>query len=280
MKAVWQILIHNKKALFGFVMLLGFLFMATVGRIIVPLEMDSDYASRFQPPSFKHIFGTDYAGRDNFALIVHGSADVLSISFCTGIFATFFAILIGMFAGLSGGMIDTIIMRCIDVFLTVPQFPIMAIFAALFRIEDPVSFGLVLSAWSWPVLASAVRAQILSLKEKEFIEVCFIMNLPMRHIIFKELLPNLISFVAVNFINIARGAITASVGIMLLGLVPLSVTNWGMMLNLATISTGAIFVPSAYGYLLAPIFFIVLLQFTLICCASGVEEIFDPRLRR
>jgi len=271
---------RNKKALLGFVMLLGFLFMATLGRVVVPLSMDSNYALRFQAPSFSHPLGTDYAGRDTWALIVHGSTDVLLIAFCTGFFATLIAILVGMLAGLSGGWVDLVLMRIVDVLLTIPQFPIMAIFAALFRINNPVSFGLILALWSWPVLAAAIRAQVLSLKQKEFIEVCIIMNLPMRHIIFKELLPNMVPFIAINFINSARGAITASVGIMLLGLVPLSVTNWGMMLNLATVSTGAIFVPHAYGYVFAPIFFIVMLQYSLICFTSGLEELFDPRLRR
>jgi peptide/nickel transport system permease protein len=76
----------------------------------------------------------------------------------------------------------------------------------------------------------------------------------------------------------SKGAITASVGIMLLGLVPLSPTNWGMMLNMATTQTGAIYVPEALAYVLSPVFFIVLFQFSLICFASGLEEILDPRL--
>jgi peptide/nickel transport system permease protein len=277
---LFEVLKHNRKALFGFLVLLGFFLMATVGRVIIPLNMDSDYSLRFRPPSLHHPFGTDYAGRDTFALIVHGSRDVLIIAFSTGFFAVLIAILVGMFAGLSGGWIDILIMRLIDILLTIPQFPVMAIFAALFRITDSISFGLVLAVWTWPVLASAIRAQVLSLKNKEFIEVCFLMDLPQSHIIFRELLPNMVPFIAVNFINICRGAITASVGIMLLGLVPLSVTNWGMMLNLATVSTGAIFVPQAFGYLFAPIFCIVLLQYGLICFASGIEEIFDPRLGR
>jgi peptide/nickel transport system permease protein len=84
----------------------------------------------------------------------------------------------------------------------------------------------------------------------------------------------------INFIDLARNAITASVGIMLLGLVPLSVTNWGMMLNMAIFQTGAIYVPSALPYLLSPMGAIILFQYALICFASGIEEIFDPRLRR
>ena len=89
----------------------------------------------------------------------------------------------------------------------------------------------------------------------------------------------MIPFISINFIHIAKNAIIASVGIMLLGIVPLSVTNWGMMINIATKQVGAIYVPHALPYLLSPIFFIVVFQFALINFASGVEELFDPRSR-
>ena len=275
----FKILKRNKKAFLGFWILVGFVLMATVGRLLVPLPAEPNYANRFLPPSLAHPLGTDYAGRDTLALIIHGSTDVLLISLFTAFFAVALAIVLGMSAGLLGGAVDLIIMRLVDIFLTIPSFPVMAILAALFKIRDPITFSLILGLWSWPPLASSIRTQVMSLKNKEFIQICTLMGLPLTHIIFNELLPNLVPYIAVNFINIAKNAITASVGIMLLGLVPLSVSNWGMMLNLATISTGAIYVPQAYGYLFAPIFFIVLLQLGMIFFASGLEEIFDPRLR-
>jgi peptide/nickel transport system permease protein len=275
----FAILKHNPKALFGFIMLAIFLLMAVVGPVIIELDMTADYMNRFQSPSWSHWLGTDYAGRDTFAQIVHGSRDVMLIAFSTAFFGTLMAIGFGFLAGLSGGKTDKVILAIIDIVLTVPGFPVMAIFSALFQINDPISFGLILSLWTWPVLARALRNQIISLRKKEFVEVCVIMGLSKTHIIFNELLPNMISFISINFINIAKGAITASVGIMLLGLVPLSVTNWGMMLNMAANQTGAIYIPTGLAYLLSPIFFIVLFQFSLICFASGIEEMFDPRLR-
>lgn len=278
-KEKFKVIYHNKKAFFGFIILVLFVLMATIGPFLVKLDMSTDYLNRFQMPSLTHLLGTDYAGRDTFAQIVHGSTDVLMIAFSAAVIGTFLAILFGFIASLTGGRTDRFIMQITDIFLTLPRFPIMAIFAGLFSIKDPISFGLVLGIFEWASLARALRNQIMTLKNKEFVEVNFIMNMPMSHIMFNELFPNMIPFIAVNFINIAKGAITASVGIMLLGIVPLSATNWGMMLNLATTQTGAIYVPNAYPYLLAPIFFIVLFQFSLICFASGVEELFDPRLR-
>lgn len=276
----WHVLASNRPALAGFVVLLLFLGMAVVGPALVPLDMVPDYARRFQAPSLAHILGTDYAGRDTASLIVHGSRDIMLIAFSAGFFATVIALCVGIPAGLAGGRLDAATMLVIDIFLTVPAFPIMAIMAALFRIRDPLSFGLVLAAWSWPGLARSIRTQILALRNREFIEAARVMAMPASWIVFGEILPTMVPYISVNFIAIAKGAITASVGIMLLGLVPLQAQNWGMMLNLAAFQSGAIFVPHAYAYVLAPIAAIVLFQYSLVYFAGGLEEIFDPRLRR
>ncbi|MFH1726197.1 MAG: ABC transporter permease [Elusimicrobiota bacterium] len=279
MKRFWGILRGNKQALAGFIILCGFFLMAAAGPHIVELDTTTNYEGRFQLPSLEHWLGTDYSGRDTFQQIVHGSRDVMLIAFSTAVFGVLLAVLVGISAGLIGGKTDFLLMRVVEVFLTVPTFPIMAIFASLLKIRDPVSFGLVLAIWSWPPLARAIRAQVLSLKQAEFIEVCRCLGMSTSHIMFKELLPNIVPFITINFIHIAKGAITASVGIMLLGLVPLSLTNWGMMLNLAAFSTGSIFVPNALPYLLSPMLAIVLFQYSLICFGSAVENLFDPRLR-
>lgn len=277
---MWQVLRANRSALAGFLVLLLFLAMAVVGPVLVPLDMTPAYEQRFQPPSPAHVLGTDYAGRDTASLIVHGSRDIMLIAFSTGLFATLIALAVGIPAGLLGGRTDTVIMLVIDIFLTVPSFPVMAIMAALFHIRDPISFGLVLAIWSWPGLARSIRTQILGLRHREFIEAARLMAMPAPWIVFGEILPTMVPFVSVNFIAIAKGAITASVGIMLLGLVPLQAENWGMMLNLAAFQSGAIFVPRAYAYVLSPIAAIVLFQYSLVYFAGGLEEIFDPRLRR
>lgn len=279
MKTLLNVLRHNRKAAIGTVLVLGFIMMALLGPVLSPVNLESDYLQRFQLPSWQHWLGTDYAGRDTLSQLMHGTRDMLLIAFSAALATLAIAMVIGTWAGLSGGWVDSAMMQLIDIMLTLPRFPIMAIFAGLFSIRDPLSFGGVLALFYWPGLARGIRSQILTLRHKEFIEVCRLMNLPLRHIMLGELMPNLVPFLAVNFIAVARDAIVASVGIMLLGIVPLSASNWGMMLNLATTQTGAIYVPNAYAYLLAPIGFIILFQFALMAFASGLEEFFDPRLR-
>ncbi|PKL78835.1 MAG: ABC transporter permease [Candidatus Melainabacteria bacterium HGW-Melainabacteria-1] len=274
-----DVLRHNRRAAVGALLLLGFALMAAIGPLLLPLETRSDYLLRFQAPSWAHWLGTDYAGRDTLAQLVHGSRDIIAIAFSSALITLLIALLAGTLAGLLGGRFDRVLMRVIDVFLTLPRFPVMAIMAGLFSIQDPFSFGLVLAVFYWPGLARGIRSQIMTLRSKDFVEVCHLMALPLRHVIFGELMPNIVPYLAISFINVARDAIVASVGIMLLGIVPLSTSNWGMMLNLAATQTGAIYVPAAYPYLLAPIACIVLFQFALMAFAGGLEEFFDPRLR-
>lgn len=279
LRNIFSVLRYNPRAATGFFLLCGFIFMAVFGPQLIPLDTQPDYLARFQWPSLQHWFGTDYAGRDTFAQVIHGSRDIMLIAFSAAFLTLLIALGVGVIAGLLGGVTDLVLMQVIDIFLTLPRFPIMAIFAGLFSIQDPLSFGLVLAAFYWPGLARGIRSQILTLREKAFVEVPQLMGMPMRHIMFAELMPNIMPYLAINFINVARDAIVASVGIMLLGIVPLSSSNWGMMLNLATTQTGAIYIPNAYPYLLVPIFMITLFQFALMAFSSGVEEWFDPRLR-
>ncbi|MDF2626210.1 MAG: binding-protein-dependent transport system inner rane component [Symbiobacteriaceae bacterium] len=279
MKTSWRILRRNPRALLGFVILLGFGLMATIGPYLIKLDEDQNFAERFQAPSLSHLMGTDYVGRDVFAQIIYGSRDVLIVAVLAAILTILIGVFIGAISGLAGGPLDTTLMMLVNVILTVPSFPLMLIIASMFKVTNPISYALLLAIWSWGGLARAVRSQILSLKKREFIEAARVLGLPAGHIIFRQLLPNITPYLAINFISIMRHAITASVGIMMLGLVPYSSSNWGMMLNLAVFQSGAVYTPSAIFYLLAPITAICLFQLGGIFFAHGLDELMNPRLR-
>ena len=274
-----RVIYRNKRAFAGMLILLGFLFMATIGPEIVELDPEYHYAERFRPPSLEHPLGTDYVGRDVFAQLVHGSRDVLSIAFLAAFFTILIAIAIGMLSGLQGGMVDVALMLVTNAVLTIPSFPVMLIFAAVLRVRDPISLAFILSIWAWGGLARAIRSQILSLKEREFIEAARLLDLSTYHIIRNELLPNVMPFIAINFLTLMRNAITASVGLMFLGLIPFSAANWGMMLNLATFQSGAIYLPQGIYYVMAPMMAIILFQLGAVFFAHGLDEVLDPRLR-
>lgn len=275
-RAFFGIIRRNHRAFAGLLILIFFVLMALVGPQILTLDNTARYSQRLQAPSWSHPLGTDYAGRDTAVQFVHGANDVITLSLLTALFTVTIAFLVGGMAGVAGGALDSALMFVTNIILTVPSFPIMMVLAMVVTITDPFSFALVLSIWSWAGLARAIRSQILSLKNREFIEASRILGLGLPHIVFREMLPNMASYVAYHFIMIMRNAVTASVGLMVLGLVPFSATHWGMMLNLAMTSTGAVYGSTALIYFVTPIMGIMLFQMGCLFFASGMEEAFNP----
>ncbi|NLY46402.1 MAG: ABC transporter permease [Tissierella sp.] len=277
-KAFFKVIRKNKQAFIGMLILIMFFLMATVGPEIIPEEITTNYEQRLQAPSLEHPFGTDYAGRDTFSQFVHGSRNVLLVAFITAVLTIVVAFLVGTISGISGGILDDILMGITGIMLTVPSFPIMMVLSMIIRIDNPFLFGVVLSLWSWAGLARSIRAQILSLKHRDFVEASRCLGMGLFHIIFKEMFPNMVSYILINFISIMKGAITASVGLMVLGLVPFSAQHWGMMINLATSTTGAMYGSTALIYFLVPVFGIMLFQMGCLFFANGLDDALNPKL--
>jgi peptide/nickel transport system permease protein len=278
-----KIIYANKRAFVGLLILAFFAVMALLGPIFIELDDERKFSERYQGISAEHPLGTDFQGRDTFSLLVHGATETLGTALLVGVFTTLLGIVIGMSAGLLGGRIDSVLMIAINTVLTVPYLPIQLILGATFSFRDPFSLALVLSAWAWGPLARAVRSSVLSLKEREFIEAARVLNLSTRHIIFNELVPNVMPFIVINFLFAVRSGITASVALMYLGLIPMDPKNWGMILSDATGRSGAVqvsaFNPNALIYVLSPIGAIVLFQLGIIFLSHGLDEVLDPRLR-
>lgn len=271
---IWR----NPLSRIGFCVLLVFLLMAIFGPLFIP-TLKSDYANRLQPPSREHWLGTDMAGKDTMLQLILGSRDVLLVAAFAAAFAILFASTVGIVSGLFGGNIDAILMLITNVVLTVPSFPVIMILTMLIRISNPLSFGLVLSLWSWAGLARAIRSQVLTIKHKEFIEASRIMGINKFNIIIYDVLPNIVSYIAVNFIAIARGSIMTSVGLMILGLVPFKGNHWGVMINVSLGQTGALLGSASMVYFLAPVVCIMLFQLGCYFFASGLDDALNPRLR-
>ncbi|MGF7144874.1 peptide/nickel transport system permease protein [Anaerotaenia torta] len=277
LKKMVRIVFSNKKSTAGVIIMLFFVLMAAVGPVLFKYNPVTDEVNKYLAPSAKHWLGTDNLGRDVFRQLVYGSRDVLVIALLTSFITVILGTVMGMVSGLAGGATDKIIGVITNLFLSIPSFPILLIFASFFTIEDPFSFALVLSMWGWAGLSRAIRAQINSLRERDFIQICKVMGLSKAHIIFQELMPNIASYILINFILIMRNAITGSVGIMLLGLASFQPSNWGAMLLRAK-DSGALLIPEAVYFLFAPIVAIMLFQMGSILLAHGLDEALNPRL--
>ncbi|MCL2007347.1 MAG: ABC transporter permease [Treponema sp.] len=274
----FRVITKNKTSLVGLIILIVFLAMAIFSPIFIEPPR-SNYANRFAPPSRQHILGTDMAGMDVLVQLMLGSRNVLLIAFWAGIFAVFIGSIIGILAGLSGGKIDAILTMLTNIVLTIPSFPIMMILSIVVRINNSLLFGLMLGVWSWAGLAKAVRSQVLIIKNREFIEASRVIGLRLPSIIIYDVFPNVLSYIFISFITIMRGAIMASVGLMVLGLVPFAGNHWGIMINTAISQSGALFGGAALMYFISPVTFIVVFQMGCYLFASGLDLAMNPRLR-
>ncbi len=264
--------------LLGLIGVGSFVGLAFIGPLFVPLHNTVDIANVYRTPSFANPLGTDFQGRDVLNQIVYGGRDILSVAFLAAFFSTAVAVTFGSLAATVGGKVDTIVLAVADIVLTVPQLVVLIVVAAIFRPEGFFILALLLASLQWAGLLRQIRAQILSLKEREYIEAARSLDLGLFHIIFREMLPNMASYVAIHFIFAMTGAVYAQVGLIVLGLVPLSGANWGVMLYLAQ-SQGALYFSDSFWYILSPILAISLFQLSLVALATGLEDVFNPRLR-
>lgn len=275
-KIIWR----NKMSRVGLLIVAVFILIAIFGPIFVE-EPESDFLVRLKAPSAEHWLGTDYAGRDIFSMFIMGTRTVLMVALYAGVFAVVVACAVGITSGLLGGKVDAVLMMITDIVLTMPQFPVIMVLSMVINVSNNLLFGFVLGIWSWAALAKAIRTQVLTLKDKEFIEASRIMGISNLNIITKDILPNIVSFVAINFISIMRGAILSSVNLMVLGLVPINGTHWGMMLQMAIVQTSLLYggIQPIVNFA-TPIMGILLFQLGCYLFAMGLDEAMNPRLRR
>lgn len=267
----------NGKTIVGFAILVFFVLVAIFGPLLFPYNSDTDMANSYLMPSWEHPFGTDWLGRDVFRQVIAGTGSVLEIAFYSAVFTVVIGTVLGIVSGYLGGWVDKVIMAVTNIFLPIPSFPIYLLLAAIVTINTPVSLSVIISIWSWAGLCRAVRVQIMSLKERDFIQICTVMHMSKAHIIFRELLPNVFSYIAINFVMAMRNAIMASVGIMLVGLAAYDPTNWGAIINAAR-TKGLMNVKNIY-ILLYPLICIIVFQISTLLLANGLDETLNPRLK-
>ncbi|MGC9399967.1 MAG: ABC transporter permease [Anaerolineae bacterium] len=277
--SLWRFVVlmsRNKTGFVGFLLFLGFVFMGTIGPHLIE-EPHSDVTQIYVPPSWEHPLGTDSQGKDIWAQIVHGSTDILKMALFTGTLTTFIGITLGSLSAVIGGGFDAFLSMLADIWLTIPRFPLLAVIATLVTLDNILTLSLLLAVLSWAGLYRAIRAQVLSLKKRDYVEAAIALDLGTPHLIFREVLPNMMSYIVINFTFAMRQAIYNQVGLVFLGLVPLT-RNWGVMINLAW-TQGAIFFKDSIYFIMMPVLAIALLVLSVVWMTRSLEEIFNPRLR-
>lgn len=278
-KSFWRIYVErNKMGTFGIVLLALILLLAFVGPFFVHGANRTNIQKIYAPPSREAPLGYDHSGRDIWFQIVHGGRSLLVVSALAALMATFVGVALGALMALIGGWFDAAMQMLAQVIITIPAIILLGVLAAFVRLDNPLLLAVLLAITAWPGLSLAVRSQVLSLKEREYVEAARMLDLGMGHIMFREVLPNMMSYILINFVFAMSGAVYGQVALYFLGLVSMSGVNWGIMIQEA-FRRGAVFNTNSMMGLIAPIFMIVMLIWALTLVARSLEDIFNPRLR-
>jgi peptide/nickel transport system permease protein len=231
-QAAWASYRRQGPAVLGLLLLIGLVGVALLAGVIAPGDPFRRAGPPLQPPSLQHWFGTDDLGRDVFSGVVHGSRPSMLVGFVAALTSAVVGTLVGSVAGYFGRLADDVLMRMTELVQVVPRFFLVLIVAALFG-PSLATVALLLGLTFWPGMARLLRAQILSLRNRDFILAARAIGVPHRRILVRHVLPNAVAVVVVSTSLQVGSAILVEAGLSFLGLGDRSVVSWGNMLNLA-----------------------------------------------
>lgn len=280
--SLWRIsmkrLKRNKLAIFGLVVLSILIILSLCAPFITNYTVDAtDLANTFKAPSAEHILGTDDLGRDVFTRLLYGGRVSLSVGLVSTLISVTIGVFFGAVGGYFGGLLDNFIMRLVDIFMCFPFFVIAITAAAIFG-PSIWNVMLISGLLSWTSIARIVRAEVMSIKQREFIESAKALGLTSLDIIFKHVIPNVLGVVIVYAtLGIATG-ILSEAGLSYLGLgVRQPQPSWGNILAAAQSLRSL----RLHWWLWVPpgiLVFLTILSINFV--GDGLRDALDPKLKR
>ncbi len=280
----WTLFKETKVGLVGIGILVFFTVMAFAS--FIPPLIDDMYIPLYgadpdiitvTPPSWEHPLGTDSLGRDLFSQLLEGTKWALIIGVTAATCSVIFSTVVGLLSGYYGGAIDSILQRTAETVMTLPGFPLIVIIGSILRGVNIWNIVVLISLLGWPGPSKVIRSQVLSLRERPFVDSARVSGASDARIIFRHIAPNILplSFLYMTFG--VTGAILAEASLSFIGLGDPTTVSWGMMLQWCYRSG---FIYRAPFWVIPPGLCITLLALAFYLIGAGTEQIINPRLRK
>lgn len=272
-------LLANKMGLVGSILLTAFLLMAVFGPMFAPYNVkQQDVSHKFEKTSKAHWMGTDQAGVDIFSELLEGARTSIIIGIFSAVIASILGTVVGLYAGYVGGWKDEVVMRLNDVVLSIPWLVLMIVVAAYLKTINLVGIILIIGLTGWSMTARMVRAQVLSIREKEFVERARSIGASDMAILRRHVFPNTFPLVFANTILTVAISILSEATLSYLRLRPANAVTWGKMLSYASQSSA--FQIGLWEWIVIPGLCIVGLVLAFTLMGYALDEILNPKLRR
>ena len=263
----------------GLVIMLIILLYAFIGPLL--LDVKGANVGAFKPrlsPNSEHILGTDLQGRDVFVTLSYAIGQSLKIGLIAGIVGLGIGVVLGLLAGYFGGPVDTVIRTATDVLTTIPGIALLVVIATQMRMMTVEMMALIVAALAWRYPTRAIRSQTLSLRERAYVQIARLNGLSGLEIVIKEVLPNLLPYIAASFVATVSNAMLSAIGLEALGLGPQNTHTLGMMIYWAQFYSAIL--RGFWWWWAPPIVVIILIFVGLLFTSAGMDQLVNTKLRR
>jgi peptide/nickel transport system permease protein len=271
---------RSPKVILGLCILVFFLFLTIFGPMLAPYSPDNTSFAPLLTPSAHHWFGTTSLGQDIFSQTLVGARATIVVALVAGLVATTLSMVVGIAAGYLGGYADDGLSLMSNVFLAIPGLPLLIVIDSYLPVNsrsNSLVIGLVISLTGWAWGARVIRAQTMSLRNRDFVEASRIIGEKRRRVMFFEVAPNLLPILASSLLFTLLYSIGAYVTLAYIGLTSTSVWNWGTMLFWAQNNNAPL--SGEWYWFVPPGICIALVGTGLALLNFGIDEFINPRLR-
>ncbi len=275
----YRFFLYNMKITVGLFLVLIIVAFGYIGPFFVDLERAEvgSFIPPGQPPSAENWLGTDAQGRDMLAWLIEATPQSLRVGVLAGALGVFIGASVGFIAGYYGGWIDTVLRTVTDIAMAVPGLLVLIVLASMVDVLTLEAMAMVIAAFAWMGAARVIRAQVLSLRERQYVEIARMSGEKGIYIVFFELMPNLMPFLLAAFVGSLIGAILAAVGLEFLGLGATHISTLGNILYWQNFYNAVI--RGMWWWWGSPIVIFIVLFAGLFIASIGLDEWANPRLK-
>ena len=268
-----RLFVRNRAAVIGLLLLIVIILLAILAPLIYPENPFKTVGKPLLEPFGEFFLGTDRLGRDVAAGVVHGARTSILIASIATMLSVIFGTVIGSLSGYYGGQTDNLLMRFTEFFQTIPSFVFAIVLVAILQ-PSIQSIVIAITVVTWPPVARLVRGEFIAMRNREFVEACICLGMKDSVIIFREILPNVLSPILVTGSLMTATAILIESALAFLGLGDPNVMSWGFM-----IGSGREFLRTAWWLCAIPGIAILITVLGINLVGEGLNDTFNPKLR-
>ena len=271
------LLLRNPMSAFGIVLLTVIVLVTLLAPLLTTQDPSIPMSLPGQAPSWTDPMGTTDQGYSVYAQVIHGGRISLMVALAATVIAMTISIVLGLLAAYKGGLVDDVINLAANVFIVIPTLPLLIVISAFLDQTGPWTMAVIIGLTSWAIETRVLRGQALGLRQREFILAAQVAGESTTRVVFRELLPNMLSRIAAGFTFVFITAVFFEAALEFLGFADVNKISWGTILYWATVNSTLL--QGEWWHFVFPGLAISLTILAMVFINYGIDELADPRLR-